>query len=258
MLGLGLENKTVIVTGAARGIGQYYCLGFAQAGANVMAADIIDVEDTLQKIASTGSKAQGVKVDVTSFASCAQMVDKTVQQFGHVDILVNNAALYGGLKGYGSFMDIAEEEWDQVMQINVKGVWNCVKAVTPVMSKAQYGKIVNISSATILMGIPGILHYVTSKGAIFAMTRSLSRELGPLGIRVNTLAPGLTMSQASKDLLSAAGMGDAITQQLASQAALGREEQPEDLVGTALFLASPLSDFMTGQMVNVDGGLINW
>ena len=116
MIGLGLENKTVIVTGAARGIGQHYCLGFAQAGANVVAADIMDVEDTLQKIAATGSKAQGVRVDVTSFSSCAQMVDKTVQQFGHVDVLVNNAALYGGLKGYGSFMDIAEDEWDQVMQ----------------------------------------------------------------------------------------------------------------------------------------------
>ncbi len=145
-----------------------------------------------------------------------------------------------------------------MMAVNVKGLWHCIKAVTPSMSQQRYGKIINISSTTVLMGVPGLLHYVTSKGAVFAMTRALSRELGPLGIRINTIMPGLTQSQAIKNMMAVAPQLEDMSKQLAAQAALGREQYPADLVGTVLFLASEDSDFITGQNITVDGGVAHW
>ena len=251
------SGKVAIVTGAARGLGQAYALGLAAAGARVVAADIIDAGDTVDRIASAGGEAFATTVDVADSTSTAAMAGEAVERFGRVDILVNNAALYGDISHFNALVDIDEDEWDRVMAINVKGVWNASKAVVPTMGKQRYGKIVNISSATILMGVPGLLHYVTSKGAVWAMTRSMSRELGPMGIRVNTIMPGFTQSQASKDLMEKSG-ATGMEKQIASQAALGREQEAEDLVGTVLFLSSSASDFITGQSLNVDGGVINW
>ena len=252
-----LKNKVAIVTGGGRGIGQAYCLGFATEGAKVVVADIISCDETVEQIKAKGGDTIAVTANVTQMESLTAMAKAAIDQFGRLDILVNNAALYGDIGGMKAMSDISEEEWDRLMAINVKGVWNATKAVLPQMQAQNYGKIINISSATILMGVPGILHYVTSKGAVWAMTRGMARELGPQGIRVNTLMPGFTMSQASKDLLKKSG-AEGMEQQIATQAALGREQKPEDLVGAVLYLASPASDFMTGQSINVDGGVVVW
>ena len=251
-----LKDKVAIVTGGARGLGQAYCLGYVREGAKVVVADILDGSETVEMVEEIGGEAIAVEVDVRSAESTQQMAAKAMEAFGKIDILMNNAALYGGLK-MQPFMEISEEEWDRLMAINVKGVWQCTKAVAPYMIEQQYGKIINISSGTIFMGIPGLLHYVSSKGAIWAMSRALSRELGGFGIRVNCITPGFTMSQASYDLMSASG-AEGMEKGIAAQAALGREQQPEDLVGAAIFLASEDSDFITGQTLNVDGGVMHW
>ena len=256
-MAIRLENRVAIVTGGARGIGQAYCLGLARAGARVVVADVLDTAETGAQVKTAGGDAIGVTVDVASFASVQAMAAKAMAAFNKIDILVNNAALMANLK-MGSFSQIAEEEWDSVMAVNVKGIWQCIKAVTPSMIRQKYGKIINISSTTVLMGVPGLLHYVTSKGAVFAMTRALSRELGPMGIRINTIMPGLTQSQAMKNMMAGTPQLEGMSRQLAAQAALGREQQPEDLVGTVLFLASEDSDFMTGQNLTVDGGVAHW
>jgi NAD(P)-dependent dehydrogenase (short-subunit alcohol dehydrogenase family) len=257
-MAIRLENRVAIVTGGARGIGQAYCLGLARAGANVVVADMLDTGETVAKIKELGATGIGVKVDVARFDSAQQMAARAIEAFKKIDILVNNAALMANIK-MGPFSAIAEEEWDRVMAVNVKGIWQCIKAVTPGMIQQKYGKIINISSTTVLMGVPGFLHYVASKGAVFAITRALSRELGPSGIRLNTIMPGLTQSQAVKDMAAAfpEQLGS-MSKQLAAQAALGREQYPEDLVGTVLFLAAEDSDFITGQNFTVDGGVVHW
>lgn len=252
-----LQGKVAIVTGAARGIGREYCLGLARAGAQVVAADVRSCEDTVAAVRAQGGTALAVEVDVVSRASTQAMAAAAIGACGRIDILVNNAALYGDLAGFNALTDLDEDEWDRVMAINVKGVWQATRAVVPHMSEQRYGKIVNISSATILMGVPGVLHYVTSKGAVWAMSRSMARELGPQGIRVNTITPGFTMSQASRDLMDKSGAAG-MEQMIASQCALGREQQPQDLVGAVVFLTSPASDFITGQTINVDGGVVHW
>lgn len=252
-----LQGKVAIVTGAARGIGREYCVALARAGAQVVAADVRSCEDTVAAVRAAGTQALAVEVDVVSRASTQAMAGAAVKAFGRIDILINNAALYGDLAGFNALMDIDEDEWDRVMAINVKGVWQATRAVVPQMGEQRYGKIVNISSATILMGVPGVLHYVSSKGAVWAMSRSMARELGPQGIRVNTITPGFTMSQASRDLMDKSGAAGT-EQMIAAQCALGRTQEPQDLVGTAVFLASPASDFITGQTINVDGGVVHW
>jgi 3-oxoacyl-[acyl-carrier protein] reductase len=256
-MAIQLQDRVAIVTGGARGIGQAYCVGLGRAGAKVVVADVLDTSETVAQVQAAGSDAIGVTVDVASYASVQDMTNKALAAFTKIDILVNNAALMANLK-MGPFHQIPEDEWDRVMAVNVKGLWHCIKAVTPSMSQQRYGKIINISSTTVLMGVPGLLHYVTSKGAVFAMTRALSRELGPLGIRINTIMPGLTQSQAIKSMMAAAPQLEGMSKQLAAQAALGREQYPEDLVGTVLFLASEDSDFITGQNFTVDGGVAHW
>ena len=180
------------------------------------------------------------------------MVEKTLEHFGSVDILVNNAAIFGTLVP-GRFEDIDVVEWDNLMAVNVKGPWLCTKAVAPIMRNRGYGKIINIASGTLYKGTPGLLHYVSSKGAIMAMTRVLSRELGDDGICVNTISPGLTMSE--NVLNSEKWMAGRDTNK--ATRALKRYQTPEDLIGTLIFLSSEDSDFMTGQSMVVDGGSAN-
>ena len=247
-----LKDRVAIVTGAARGIGQAYCLALAREGAKVVAADILSCAETVAKVQQAGGEALEVTADVADAQSAQSMAAQTLQRFRGIDILVNNAAIYGGLR-LTSFEDISEAEWDRVMAVNVKGIWLCCKAVIPTMKQQGYGKIINISSDTIWMGVPLFLHYVTSKGAVFAFTRALARELAGTGIAVNTITPGYTMTEAAQGLADP----ETVTRLRAwvvDQQIIKRSQEPADLAGTVIFLASDDSDFITGQTINVNGG----
>ncbi len=243
------DGKTAIITGSGRGLGAAYAKALASEGAAIMVADIVATGTTVEAITGAGGRAIGVSCDVTDTGQIAAMVEATLEAFGGIDILINNAARVVDFD-HGSFLDIDESEWDSVMQVNTRGAFSCVKAVAPVMRAAGSGKIVNISSGTAFKGTPWMLHYVSSKGAIVAFTRSLARELGDDGICVNAIAPGLTLSEAIEASDQFAGNKDV---SLATRA-IKREEQPDDLIGAMLFLCSSDSDFVTGQTLVVDGG----
>jgi NAD(P)-dependent dehydrogenase (short-subunit alcohol dehydrogenase family) len=245
-----LAGKVAIITGAARGLGAAYAKAFAAEGAAVCVSDVLDPAATANDIETSGGSAIGLKADVTDTDACEALVARTRDAFGGVDILVNNAALFVDIPRR-SFLEIGSEEWDKVMAVNVRGSFNCAKAVVPAMQERGAGSIINISSSTALKGIPFTLHYVTSKGAIIAMTRAMAREVGGDNIRVNALAPGLTKSEAvvAQDEMFA-------PYHLASLKgrALKRDQVPDDLIGAALFLASDESTFVTGQLMVIDGG----
>ena len=247
-----LAGRVAIVTGAAQGIGAAYARALAGEGAKTVVCDVSDTTAIVEEIRKAGGEALGIAVDVTVPASVADMVKQTVDRYGGIDILVNNAAIFGKLTDK-FFAEIDGAEWDAVMAVNVRGVFECVKAVYPVMQANHYGKIVNIASGTVFKGAPHLLHYVTSKGAVIAMTRSLSRELGAYNICVNALAPGLTMSE---NVVAGSNYNAERLNANRDTRALKRHETPEDLVGAMLFLASPDSDFMTGQTIVVDGGSV--
>ena len=243
MTDLGLAGKRVIVTGAAGGLGRAFALAFAGAGARVIAADISDVCETVALLGAAGLVAA---LDVTQADSCRAVVEQARDQLGGLDVLVNNAALYGGLQR-ANFEEIDEALWDRVMQVNVKGVWQMSRHAAPLM-KAQGGSIINIASATVFSGSPQWMHYVASKGAVIAMSRVMAKELGRDDIRVNVLAPGFTMTEASLGLIdNARSYG-------VERAAIKRPIETGDIVGGALYLASPHSAFMTGQTMIIDGG----
>ena len=244
MTGLGLDGKRVIVTGAGGGLGRAFALAFAQAGARVIAADLnaAGAEETAAQI---GAAAWAQAVDVTQAASCAALAEAAQAHMGGLDVLVNNAALYGALERR-AFDAIDEDVWDRVMAVNVKGVWQATRAAAPLMGAG--GSIINVASATVFSGSPQWMHYVASKGAVIAMTRTLARELGDRGIRANVIAPGFTMTEASLGLMeNARSYG-------VDRAALKRPLETDDITGAALWLASALSGAMTGQTMVVDGG----
>ena len=249
MSDLDLQGKRAVITGAAGGLGRAFAQGFAEAGAKVIVADINPdgIAETAQMIRDAGGTAEPVTVDVTSATSCSALADAARTVFGGVDVLVNNAAIYAGLERR-RFEEIEETVFDKVMAVNVKGVWQMSRALTPLMRAAGRGAIVNVASATVFSGSPHWMHYVASKGAVIAMSRSMARELGDDGIRVNVIAPGFTLTEASLGLMEdAASYG-------VTRGALKRASEPADMVGGALYLASGLAGFITGQTLVIDGG----
>ena len=246
-----LKDKVAIVTGGGVGIGRAYCLGLAAEGAKVVVADIQEAEAkrVAGEILEKGGAALAVAVDVTSAEKTRAMAEAVLKKYGRIDVLVNNAALYSAIKKK-PFSEIGEEEWDRVMAVNVKGLFLCVQAVFPAMKQQGKGKIINISSGTALGGTPFFLHYVTSKAGVIGFTRALARELGGDNIAVNAITPGLTISGPQQE-------GVLTPEQLLDRRkkrSFQRDQKPEDLVGTVVFLASDDSDFITGQTINVDGG----
>lgn len=245
-----LKDRVAIVTGAARGIGQEYCLALAREGAHVVAVDILSCADSVAKVQEAGGQALEIMTDVADAQRTQAMAAQVVQHYGRIDILVNNAALIPKLT---AFDQILEAEWDQVMAVNLKGMWLCCKAVVPTMRQQSKGKIINISSDTIWAGTPMLLAYVSSKGAILAFTRALARELSGTGINVNGITPGLTLTEGVQQMADPETVSYIQTVTV-DQQIIKRKEEPTDLSGAVVFLASDESDFITGQTINVDGG----
>jgi NAD(P)-dependent dehydrogenase (short-subunit alcohol dehydrogenase family) len=245
-----LKGKVAIVTGGASGIGKAIALRLARDGAAVVIADIQKFGEAAAEIAkATGSRTLGLEVDVSSVEDVETMAAETIRALGRLDILVNNAALFSSLE-LRPFGEIPVDEFRRVMEVNVLGVWLCCRACVPHMRKGGYGRIVNLASGAPLKGVPLFLHYISSKGAVIAMTRGLAREVGTDGITVNALAPGFTLSEnvAKHEAHVRQGERTKMTR------AIARDEKPEDLVGTVSFLASEDAAFITGQTLVVDGG----
>jgi NAD(P)-dependent dehydrogenase (short-subunit alcohol dehydrogenase family) len=251
-----LSGRTAIVTGGAKGIGVHYSRALAAEGARVMIADIADGKALAEEISAThgANSVTSAIADVSDETSVKALVAATMERFGRIDVLVNNAALYAPLQET-KCTEIDAELWDKVMAVNLRGPFLMVKHVSPHMQARGYGKIINIGSGTAFRGIPWMLHYVTTKGGIMAMTRALARELGEHGIRVNTLAPGFTLS----DTVVAENPGHVNTAREGAvrSRSLKRDEHPQDLLGALVFLSSADSDFITGQTIAVDGGNVN-
>lgn len=247
-----LAERTIIVTGGATGIGQAFALGCAAQGANVVVADMNAADETVAALESTsggGGRVLAVRVDVADPVSVQAMADAALERFGRIDGLINNAAYFREVK-LTPFEELDPVQWDRIFAVNVKGVWQCCKAVMPAMRRQGGGSILNISSVVAVAGQPGYLHYVATKGAVLSMTKGLAKEAGPYGVRVNVIAPGFVITDATRN------RPVEWQQSFLKARAISREQRPDDLVGTALYLLSDLSGFVTGQTIVVDGGHI--
>ncbi len=249
-----LEGKVAIVTGGGLGIGKAYCLGFAREGARVVAADI-DFEAAqavAKEIEEKGGEAMAIRTDVSDEGSTLEMAKKAADRFGRIDILLNNASFFTALGPGKPWNELDAGEWDRVMAVNVKGTWLCAKAVFPYMRVQGKGKIINVSSGVAFKGSQPRMHYGVSKAAVLGFTRTLAKAVGEYNINVNTIAPGSTLSEG----VIKRGPSPAHQERLKAQRCIQRSMYPEDLVGTAIFLASDDSEMISGQTVVVDGGRV--
>jgi 3-oxoacyl-[acyl-carrier protein] reductase len=251
---MGLAGKVVIVTGAARGLGREYARVAAARGAQVVAADVADCRATVDEIVAGGGKAIATSTDVSRMEAAQELARAAVDAFGRIDGLVNNAALYATLRG-GRFDAISEADWDAAMSVNVKGIWNCCKAVVPAMRKTgSGGSIVNIASLAATYGLPFALHYTTSKAAVIGLTRGLARELGRDRIRVNAVAPSAVLTEGTREFFG--DKHDKALEVIRTGQAIQRNLEPADVAGTVMWLLSEESAFTTGQTIAVDGGTV--
>lgn len=246
-----LQGKVAVVTGAARGLGRAYAEALAKEGASVVVSDVNDCAETVAAVEALGASAVSAVTDITDMDSCNAMAEQAMNHFGRIDILVNNAALYGGLQG-ARFEQLPEAQWDAVMNVNIKGLWQTSKAVVQPMRDSGGGSIINISSLAAVFGLPYGLDYVASKAAVIGMTRGMARELGPDNIRVNAVAPSAVMTEGTEEFF-----GEKLEKAkkvIASGQLIARNLQTEDLTGTIVYLSSDASAFVTGQTHMVDGG----
>jgi 3-oxoacyl-[acyl-carrier protein] reductase len=245
-----LPAEPVVVTGGGQGLGRAFCRALASAGAQVAVADVAveKAQSVAEEIVAAGGRAHPVAVDVTDPRSVAAMAREVERELGTPRALVNNAALFSVLE-LKPFTEIELDEWRRVMAVNLDGVFLCCQAIVPLMARRGYGKVVNVSSATVWTGRPGYLHYVASKAALLGLTRSLASEVGEHGVRVNAITPGSTETEVPRETINRAAR-----EAMAQQTALRRIQTPDDLVGAVVFLCSAASDFVTGQTINVDGG----
>ena len=246
-----LADKVTVITGAARGLGRAYAEALAAEGAAIVAADLNDCSDTVAAVESTGGRAVSSAVNVSDAASCEAMASLAMDTFGRVDVLINNAALYAGLQG-ARFEHLDEAQWDQVMQVNIKGTWLTSRAVVAHMRESGGGSIINIASLAAVFGLPYGLDYVASKAAVIGMTRGMARELGADHIRVNAVAPSAVMTEGTEEFFGE--KFEKAKAVIASNQLIPRNLETEDLTGTIVYLASDASRFVTGQTHMVDGG----
>jgi 3-oxoacyl-[acyl-carrier protein] reductase len=247
-----LEDKVAIITGAAHGIGKAYARRFAEEGAHVVIADIDQPggEAAANAILDAGGSAWARATDVRSLPDVEKLMRETVDKFGRIDVLLNNAAIYVTQKLWkGPVEELDPDEWDRVLEVNLKGVFLCSKAAIPIMKQQRSGKIINIASGTFFSGSGNMPHYTSAKGAVVALTRVMARQLGVFGINVNCMTPGSTMSEENVSAEVLQRREGSIDKRV-----FRRIETPADIVGTAVFLASPDSDFVTGQLLVVEGG----
>jgi NAD(P)-dependent dehydrogenase (short-subunit alcohol dehydrogenase family) len=245
-----LKERVVIITGAGQGIGRVFAKAFARAGAHAVIAELDENKATLvaAEIMKADGEALAVTTDVADPASIDEMIEVVTDKYGRIDVLINNAAIFSTLE-MRPFEQIPLKEWEQVLRVNVTGAFLCARAVLPAMRQRGWGRIVNMASGAVSLGRPGYLHYIASKAALIGMSRSMARELGKDGITVNAILPGATFTEIERRTVTPEQKERIIAMQC-----VPRAETPEDLVGVALFLASDASRFVTGQIINADGG----
>jgi len=242
-----LDGKVAVITGSSRGIGKKLALGFAEAGASVVLAarTVTELEATAQEITAQGGKALAVPTDVTNSAQVSDMVRTAIEEFGRIDVLVNSA----GIAEWTSLLDMNEEAWDRVIDLNLKSVYLCARTVGRVMVEQRSGSIINLSSGSATATVANQAHYSAAKAGLNQFTRVLAVEWGPFNVRVNAISPGLIATRRAQDVL-----GPALFEKFSKAAPLGRVGQPDDLLGLAVFLASEASAYISGVIIPVAGG----
>jgi len=249
-----LKDKVAIITGASRGLGKAFALRFADEGAKLLltTTSLERAEATEKEIKARGGEVTFVKADISVASDTQKIAETVMEKYGRADILVNNAAIWFGIRAKPWHL-WTEEEWDRIFDVNVKGTWMVCKAIAPLMMEQKKGKIINIASNVARVpGAPFFMPYSCGKGALYTMTHALAHALGPSNINVNAIGPGLTATEASLDMSGP----DKSFKTATSGQSIPRREEPEDLVGLALFLASADSDFISGQVIYVDGGTV--
>ena len=246
-----VRDRVVVITGAGQGIGREYALQFAAAGAIPVIAELNEpaAARVAREISDAGHRAMAVATDVSDPTSVQNLVDGVMEKHGRIDVLVNNAAIFTSLK-MKPFEQIPLDEWDRVLRVNITGCFLTARAVLAPMRAARWGRIINITSGAVPLGVKNYLHYVTSKAALIGMTSAMARELGGDGITVNAVQPGGTFTEVPRETITPEGKARLIANQC-----IPREEVPMDLVGLVMFLSTPAAEFITGQNLACDGGL---